>query len=200
MGSMNHPFPMHIFRAYDIRGKVSLLGAGIIDAIAHGLAQQYQAAGQTRVAIGYDARISSPAFADIIARIFKDYSLEATIIGCCSSPMLYFTARQFDGNGIMVTASHNPKEDNGIKWIIDGEPPCPEMIQQVAQLAKSHCDSQLITLAELPHQIIPEFCLQYQQGILEDIQLKRSFKVFWMVCMAPPDVVPTWYSEKWAVK
>jgi len=174
---MNHPFPMHIFRAYDIRGKVSLLGAGIIDAIAHGLAQQYQAAGQTRVAIGYDARISSPAFADTIARIFKDYSLEATIIGCCSSPMLYFTARQFDGNGIMVTASHNPKEDNGIKWIIDGEPPCPEMIQQVAQLAKSHCDSQLITLAELPHQIIPEFCLQYQQGILEDIQLKRSFKV-----------------------
>ena len=177
MGSMNPPFPMHIFRAYDIRGKVSLLGAGIIDAIAHGLAQQYQAAGQTRVAIGYDARISSPAFADIIARIFKDYSLEATIIGCCSSPMLYFTARQFDGNGIMVTASHNPKEDNGIKWIIDGEPPCPEMIQQVAQLAKSHCDSQLITLAELPHQIIPEFCMQYQQGILEDIQLKRSFKV-----------------------
>jgi len=174
---MNHPFPMHIFRAYDIRGKVSLLGAGIIDAIAHGLAQQYQAAGQTRVAIGYDARISSPAFADIIARIFKDYSLEATIIGCCSSPMLYFTARQFDGNGIMVTASHNPKEDNGIKWIIDGEPPCPEMIQQVAQLAKSHCDSQLLGLAELPHQIIPEFCLQYQQGILEDIQLKRSFKV-----------------------
>jgi len=168
---------MHIFRAYDIRGKVSLLGAGIIDAIAHGLAQQYQAAGQTRVAIGYDARISSPAFADTIARIFKDYSLEATIIGCCSSPMLYFTARQFDGNGIMVTASHNPKEDNGIKWIIDGEPPCPEMIQQVAQLAKSHCDSQLITLAELPHQIIPEFCMQYQQGILEDIQLKRSFKV-----------------------
>ncbi|MFN3291841.1 MAG: phosphomannomutase/phosphoglucomutase, partial [Acinetobacter sp.] len=126
---------------------------------------------------GYDARISSPAFADTIARIFKDYSLEATIVGCCSSPMLYFTARQFDGNGIMVTASHNPKEDNGIKWIIDGEPPCPEMIQQVAQLAKSHCDSQLITLAELPHQIIPEFCLQYQQGILEDIQLKRSFKV-----------------------
>jgi len=174
---MNHPFPMHIFRAYDIRGKVSLLGAGIIDAIAHGLAQQYQTAGQTRVAIGYDARISSPAFADIIARIFKDYSLEATIIGCCSSPMLYFTARQFDGNGIMVTASHNPKEDNGIKWIIDGEPPCPEMIQQVAQLAKSHCDSQLLGLAELPHQIIPEFCLQYQQGILEDIQLKRSFKV-----------------------
>ena len=125
MGSMNHLFPMHIFRAYDIRGKVSVLGAGIIDAIAHGLAQQYQAARQTRGAIGYDAPRSSPAFAETIRRIFQAYSIEATIVGCCSSPMLYFTARQFDGNGIMVTASHNPKEDNGIKWIVSGEPPRP---------------------------------------------------------------------------
>src|SRR5690606_35590345 len=115
MGSMNQPFPAHIFRAYDIRGKVSLLSTGVIDAIAHGLAQQYQAAGQTRVAIGYDARISSPAFAETIRCIFQDYAIEAAIIGCCSSPMLDYTARQFDGNGVMVTASHNPKEDNGIK-------------------------------------------------------------------------------------
>ena len=46
MGSMNQPFPAHIFRAYDIRGKVSLLSTGVIDAIAHGLAQQYQTAGR----------------------------------------------------------------------------------------------------------------------------------------------------------
>jgi len=174
---MNQPFPAHIFRAYDIRGKVSLLSTGVIDAIAHGLAQQYQAAGQTRVAIGYDARISSPAFAETIRRIFQDYAIEAAIIGCCSSPMLYYTARQFDGNGVMVTASHNPKEDNGIKWIIAGEPPCPEMIQQVAQKAKLHVNSSLSCLNDLPHQIIPEFCLQYQQEMLEDIQLKRPFKV-----------------------
>ncbi len=57
MGSMNHPFPMHIFRAYDIRGKVSLLGAGIIDAIAHGLAQSIFRLRDRHVsAIGYDAR------------------------------------------------------------------------------------------------------------------------------------------------
>lgn len=177
MGSMNQPFPAHIFRAYDIRGKVSLLSIGVIDAIAHGLAQQYQAAGQTRVAIGYDARISSPAFAETIRRIFQDYAIEAAIIGCCSSPMLYYTARQFGGNGVMVTASHNPKEDNGIKWIIAGEPPCPEMIQQVAQKAKLHVNSSLSCVNDLPHQIIPEFCLRYQQEMLEDIQLKRPFKV-----------------------
>ncbi|TQR70408.1 phosphomannomutase/phosphoglucomutase [Acinetobacter sp. RF14B] len=177
MGSMNHPFPLHIFRAYDIRGKVSLLSTGVIDAIAHGLAQQYRAAAQTRVAIGYDARISSPAFAEILQGIFGQYSIKATIIGCCSSPMLYFTARQFDGNGVMVTASHNPKEDNGIKWIISGEPPCPQMIQNVAQLAKQHCHSELANIPQRPHLIAPEFCLPYQYAILQDIQLKKNFKV-----------------------
>src|SRR5690606_20488203 len=116
MGFLQHPFPMHIFRAYDIRGKVALLDAGVIAAIAHGLARQYQAAGQTRIAIGYDARLSSPAYAKIIQQIFQQNGLEATIIGCCSSPMLYFNTQDFDGNGIMITASHNPREDNGLKW------------------------------------------------------------------------------------
>src|SRR5690606_36089222 len=143
MGSMNHPFPLHIFRAYDIRGKVSLLSTGVIDALAHGLARQYRAAAQTRTVGRYDGRVSSPAIGDIHQGIFGQYSIKATIIGCCSSPMLYFTARQFDGNGVMVTASHTPKEDNGIKWIISGEPPCPQMIQNVAQLAKQHCHSEL---------------------------------------------------------
>ena len=99
MGSMNHPFPMHIFRAYDIRGKVSLLGAGIIDAIAHGLAQQYQAAGQTRVAIGYDARISSPAFADIIARISPHASLMAMALW---SPPVIILKKIMGLNGLLM--------------------------------------------------------------------------------------------------
>ncbi len=129
MGVMNQAFPMHIFRAYDIRGKVSVLNPSVITSIAHALAQQYLAAGQTRVAIGYDARLSSPDYAHTIHDVFHSYALDATIIGCCSSPMLYFIAKAFVGKGVMVTASHNPKDDNGIKWIIQDLPPCPDMIQ-----------------------------------------------------------------------
>ena len=136
MGSLYNNFPIHIFRAYDIRGKVSLLNAEMVQAIAHGLAQQYIRAGQTQLVIGYDARLSSPSYAHIIFEVCAEYQLKATIIGCCSSPMLYYIARQYAGNGIMVTASHNPKTDNGIKWIVQGEPPCPEKIQQVAQDSK----------------------------------------------------------------
>ena len=106
---------MHIFRAYDIRGKVSLLNAEMVRAIAHGLAQQYLRAGQQQLVIGYDARLSSPGYAAIIQEVCEQHRLSAAIIGCCSSPMLYCIARQYGGNGIMVTASHNPKNDNGIK-------------------------------------------------------------------------------------
>ena len=90
MGSMNQPFPAHIFRAYDIRGKVSLLNTGVIDAIAHGLAQQYQAAEQTRVAIGYDARISSPALLKPFAVFFRTMLLKPLLsavvpVRCCTT-------------------------------------------------------------------------------------------------------------------
>lgn len=177
MGFMHHPFPMQIFRAYDIRGKVSLLNVSMVNAIAHGLAQQYQSAGQTRVAIGYDARLSSPTYAHIIQRTLSLYAIEAHIIGCCSSPMLYYTSREFGGNGIMITASHNPREDNGIKWLINNQPPCPEMIQAVGQEAQKYYSDQLQQADWIEHEIIPEYCLKYQQSILNDIQLKRRYRV-----------------------
>ncbi|WP_333833597.1 phosphomannomutase/phosphoglucomutase [Acinetobacter schindleri] len=177
MGFMHHSFPMQIFRAYDIRGKVSLLNVSMVNAIAHGLAQQYQSAGQTRVAIGYDARLSSPTYAHIIQRTLSLYAIEAHIIGCCSSPMLYYTSREFGGNGIMITASHNPREDNGIKWLINNQPPCPEMIQAVGLEAQKYYSDELQQVDWIEHEIIPEYCLKYQQSILNDIQLKRRYRV-----------------------
>ncbi|MDA1171201.1 MAG: phosphomannomutase/phosphoglucomutase, partial [Proteobacteria bacterium] len=174
-------FPAHIFRAYDIRGKLDVMSAELIRAIAQALATQYLKTGQTRLAIGYDARQSSPAFAEIIYKECLKQGLDAKIIGCCASPVLYYTARQFDGNGIMVTASHNPKSDNGIKWIMQGEPPLPEAIQQVARDANEYFDSHAeMNWQTLPHQIVPEYCLAYQAALLNDIQLMpqpRPYKV-----------------------
>ncbi|WP_122901704.1 phosphomannomutase/phosphoglucomutase [Acinetobacter sp. B51(2017)] len=177
---MNRPvaFPAHIFRAYDIRGKLSLLSPELVFAIAQALARQYQAAGQTELVIGYDARLTSPSYAKLIQQICQQHGLHVELMGCCASPALYYAARHFNGNGIMVTASHNPKSDNGIKWIIQGEPPTPEMIQQVATWAKPHFKpEQKITLEHEPHTVVVKYCLDYQQGILDDIQLKARFKV-----------------------
>ncbi len=74
----------------------------------------------------------APLMLKLCAKSVLPQEFQVTMVGCCSSPMLYFTARHTAGNGIMLTASHNPKSDNGIKWIVQGEPPTPEMIQHVA--------------------------------------------------------------------
>lgn len=172
-------FPRQIFRAYDIRGKVELLNAQVVSAIGHGLAQQFQRHQQQCVVIGYDARLTSPGYAKILVCILKDYGIDVTEIGCCSTPEMYFAARQTAGNGIMVTASHNVKEDNGIKWIIQSQPPCPELIQQIAQIAEPYffAPNTYIKFEEEPHQIKSNYCLAYQKALLSDIQLKRPLKV-----------------------
>lgn len=176
--NVRHSFPKNIFRAYDIRGKLSYLTTDVVRSIAYGLAQQYKQAEQTQLVIGYDARLTSPAYAHLIEEILVEQGLKVTNIGCCSTPMMYYIAREFDGNGIMVTASHNPKSDNGIKWILRGEPPSPEMIQQVGEFAQTYVPTHPISLLELSTpQFKSEFCKKYQQAIFDDIQLKRPLKV-----------------------
>lgn len=172
-------FPRHIFRAYDIRGKVTQLGSRTIQAIAHGLAQQFKLCGQRRIVLGYDARLTSPSYAQIIKQVLSSYGFEVTEIGCCSTPQMYFAARSTDGNGIMVTASHNVKEDNGIKWLIQSEPPTPEQIQAVGDQAEQLYYQLGIDYpsANIQHEIKAAYCLSYQNALIQDIQLKRPLKV-----------------------
>ena len=88
MGSLFNTFPMHIFRAYDIRGKISHLNADLVHSIARGLVKQYRNAGQHTLAIGYDARLTSPSYAKIIQQVcveagIQPRSLVAVLAQCC---------------------------------------------------------------------------------------------------------------------
>ena len=104
---LNHsPFPKAIFRAYDIRGKLACF-TPLWSGTAHALAKQFKDAGQSELVIGYDARLSSPFYAQILTQVCGEEGLSVTEIGCCSSPQMYYLARNYSGNGIMVTASHN---------------------------------------------------------------------------------------------
>ncbi|TCM67569.1 phosphomannomutase/phosphoglucomutase [Acinetobacter calcoaceticus] len=171
-------FPYQIFRAYDIRGEVNFLDAHLINAIACAFVQKFQLKGQTQVVLGYDARLTSPTYAQIIKQVLTEY-FEVIEIGCCSTPQLYFAAHQYQGNGIMVTASHNPKSDNGIKWIIQGDPPTPESIQYIATLAERYYQRQQIleSLPLRPPQYHTDSFFAYTTALLSDIQLKRPLKV-----------------------
>ena len=166
-------FPAHIFRAYDIRGKLNNLTPNVIQAIAEALSQQFLQHQVATVVLGYDARLTSPSYATILQQTFKKNGLNVIELGCCSTPCLYFFAMQHGGNGVMVTASHNPKSDNGIKWMCQGEPSSPEQIQQVA-VAAQHFAAQHpepIQSTEQKHQFIESFKAEYLQYLQQDIHL-----------------------------
>jgi len=178
----SNDFPFQIFRAYDIRGKVNVISSEIIYAIAHALANQFIENKQTEISLGYDARLTSPQFAQTIQLAFQQKGIQVIDIGCCSTPQLYFAARRTSGNGVMVTASHNPKTDNGIKWVMQSEPPSPETIQNIGIQAAKYLQSDQSIFSEVfsqhvGHQIKSDYCLSYQAAILKDIQLLKPLKV-----------------------
>lgn len=172
-------FPTQIFRAYDIRGKLEYLTPSIVTAIAVALSRLYSQQQVKRLVLGYDARLSSPMYAAMIQSVLSKHGIDVIQLGCCSTPMMYFFAAQYGGNGIMITASHNPKTDNGIKWMCQGEPPSPAQIQEIAVWAQqeiTQIDDDQIVL-DSPHQFHEQFRQQYLQYLQQDIQIKRPLKI-----------------------
>ena len=108
-----------IFREYDIRGLVNneLMINDVYDlarAIAFYLVQLNKDV--KKVVVGMDGRDSSPAIKDNVCRALRDSGMDVVFVGVCSSPMIYFATYTLPVDAaIMVTASHNPKEYNGLK-------------------------------------------------------------------------------------
>jgi phosphomannomutase len=103
-----------IFKAYDIRGVVpSELNTEAAFRIGHATARFLRA---RRVAIGRDARTHSPELCEALVRGVREAGADVLDVGLVATPMLYFAvdALAADG-GIMLTASHNPAQYNGMK-------------------------------------------------------------------------------------
>lgn len=136
-----------IFREYDIRGLVNseLMIDDVYDlgrAIAFYLLQLNSAV--KKVVIAMDGREHSPAIKDNICRALADSGLDVIFIGVCTSPMMYFATHTMSVDaGIMVTASHNPKEYNGLKVCLGTHSLWGEQIKEIGKLyyAKKHCVS-----------------------------------------------------------
>lgn len=111
-----------IFKAYDIRGiyPTDINEENIIDiikAIYTFLIEDIKKDKLT-VTVGRDMRLSSPSLTEIVIHTLKDLGAEVINIGLSSTPTMYFTVKKhnFDA-GIEVSASHNPKEYNGLKIV-----------------------------------------------------------------------------------
>src|SRR5690348_11078884 len=104
----------NIFKAYDIRGVYpDELNDDTAYLVARGLVQFL---GADTVAVGRDMRVSSPALAEAVIRGITDQGADAIDLGMTTTDELYFAVGKFGyPAGVMVTASHNPKQYNGLK-------------------------------------------------------------------------------------
>lgn len=111
----------NIFRQYDIRG---VYPKDINEDFAYLIGKSYGSYIQkkynyTKCVIGYDNRISSPALRDELIKGLIESGCNVLSIGLCTTPMLYYARFVHKVPGIMITASHNPKEENGFKFSFD---------------------------------------------------------------------------------
>lgn len=110
------------FKAYDVRGRVPLeINPELARDIGRALAE---ATGAQTAVVGFDARLSSRELADSIIAGLLESGVDVMDIGLCGTEMVYFaTANYGYGAGIMITASHNPPEYNGMKLVREGSRP-----------------------------------------------------------------------------
>lgn len=104
------------FGSYDIRG---IYPTSINQDLAYRVGRVFpEIFGAKKIAVGHDIRLSGPTLNDALTRGLTEAGCDVYDIGQCGTEMIYFTvgSKNFDG-GIMITASHNPKEYNGMKFV-----------------------------------------------------------------------------------
>jgi phosphomannomutase/phosphoglucomutase len=129
----------NIFREYDIRGiVVQDLSDETVAILGRALGTFFHRNGAKRIAIGYDARISSPRFRDLLVKGFNETGCDAILIGRVPTPVLYHTVytRGVDG-GVMITGSHNPPDHNGFKICLGKSTLFGSQIQEIKEIALS---------------------------------------------------------------
>jgi len=134
---MTHQFNPSSLREYDIRGVFGkALGPEDARAIGRGFATRVRRAGGTRVAVGYDGRLSSPTLESALIEGLTASGVDVVRIGLGPTPMLYYAEAvlEVDG-GIQITGSHNPAEYNGFKMVLQHGSFFGEDIQDLALLA-----------------------------------------------------------------
>jgi phosphomannomutase len=127
-----------IFKAYDVRG---IYPTELDEAVARDIGRAFVAyLHASRIAVGRDMRLSSPAMAAAFIEGARAQGADVVDFGLCGTDMLYFGVARwgFDG-GAMVTASHNPKDYNGVKLVrkeafpLSGEAGITEIRDMLAQ-------------------------------------------------------------------
>jgi phosphomannomutase/phosphoglucomutase len=129
----------HIFREYDIRGRVpEELNQESVHRLGLSFGTYYQSHGASKITLGRDCRLSSPGLSDSLSRGLLQAGIDVLDLGMVPTPLLYFSLHYFDvDGGIQITGSHNPPEYNGFKISLGKATIYGEEIQEIRKIAEA---------------------------------------------------------------
>jgi len=169
--------PKNIFKAYDIRGIYNQeLTNESVKSIAMALCDIYKE-NNDQIVIGRDGRLSSKTLSSTLIQSFLDNGKRVIDIGQVPTPILYFAVNYFGLNsGIIITGSHNPKNYNGLKIIMDGHALAGEEIQEIYNRIKlnNFIKNNTKKNINLENIKIDSF---YVEELLKDIKINKKLKV-----------------------
>lgn len=136
--SERQTLPAEIFRAYDVRGNAERdLADAVIDRVGRAIGTLAAEKNQPAIIVASDGRRSSPRIRETLIRSLLATGREVIDIGVVPTPLMHYATHHLDcGSGVMVTGSHNPPGDNGLKIVIKGQTVAAGMIQQLRQSAE----------------------------------------------------------------
>ena len=105
----------NIFRGYDIRGVYPTeLDEDTAYSIGLGFGSHIKRMGKNKCVVGHDNRLSREILTNALIKGITETGIDVVYLGLCTTPMYYYACIKMNiPSGVMVTASHNPKDENG---------------------------------------------------------------------------------------
>ena len=185
--------PASIFRAYDIRGVAEQqLTSQNVKRIGQAIGSEALDQNITSLLVGYDGRLSSPALSIALIEGIRSSGCSAVSIGLVPTPLLYFATYATDyASGVMLTASHNPANYNGLKIVFNQNSLAGNQIQKIRTRIENdqlRTGSGKFSELEVDRSYIDDICTR--------IQLSKPLKVV-IDCgnAVPGKIAPTLFKE-----
>jgi len=168
--------PKNIFKAYDIRGIYNEeLTEESVKKISESLCKIYRENNDT-IVVGRDGRLSSLSLSQALIQGFLESGKKVIDIGEVATPLMYFSVNHFKLNsGVIITGSHNPKNYNGLKIIMNGNALAGEEIQEIYKNINTTVHKNINTNNEQLKSI--SINDEYINSVLKNITLNKKLKI-----------------------
>lgn len=170
--------PKLIFRAYDIRGIVDKeMNADVYFTLGFAIAELMKPSGDMNVCVARDGRLTSEEYLHALEQGLLANGAKPTRVGMLPTPLMYYTcARKGFLHGLMITGSHNPKNYNGLKIILNGYTLKQEGISEIFEVTQK-LQKTVFTIND--HQAIEaiDMAPDYMDFIIKHVKLSRPLKV-----------------------